>query len=198
LYIGVVQPGHISPFIFVLKGVLSKGRADSLRQIPLRDCDVLLHEAGAPPIHTPISVLKDLPEKVRERLYVVHTSALPPDCGLRVAPSGTAGTIRLDQRRKGKNGNLLLPTIHDGDMSQSITSMKNNNSAGVLATPALDDGGHPSLSVLGACNSPSLADIAKLSAGDKKVPPLVFLRPTCVSDAWFILNLLSAVPFFSR
>jgi hypothetical protein len=30
-----------------------------------------------------------------------------------------------------------------------------------------------------------------------KLPPLVFLRPTCVSDAWFILNLLSNVPFLS-
>jgi hypothetical protein len=76
--------------------VLTKERADDLRRLPLQDCDVLLHEAGAPPIHTPLSVLNELPEKVKLRLYVVHTSALPPECGLRVAPTGTAGTIRLD------------------------------------------------------------------------------------------------------
>ena len=66
-------------------GVLSHGRADDLRAMPLQDCDLLLHEAGAPPIHTPLTVLQELPERIRNRLFVVHTSALPPDCGLRVA-----------------------------------------------------------------------------------------------------------------
>ena len=164
---------------------------------------MLLHEAGAPPIHTPISVLQELPEKVKERLYIVHTSALPPDCGLRVAPTGTAGTIRLDQRRPGgKDGKLLLSGGENGgNLGQSVTSTtssKHNESNGELNAAALDDGGYPSMSVVGMFQSPSLADISRLSGGAKKLPPLVFLRPTCVSDAWFILNLLSAVPFFSR
>ena len=191
----------VSASLVKTQGVLSKGRADSLRQIPLLECDVLLHEAGAPPIHTPISVLQELPEEVRERLYIVHTSALPPDCGLRVAPTGTAGTIRLDQRRKGgRNGRLLsVGSDNGGEISQSITSARGHNSGGGLDIASLDDGGHPSMSIVGAYHSsPSLADLVKMSAGERKLPPLVFLRPTCVSDAWFILNLLSAVPFFSR
>ena len=182
------------------KGVLSEGRAKSLSEIPLLECDLLLHEAGAPPIHTPISVLQELPEKVKERLYIVHTSALPPDCGLRVAPTGTAGTIRLDQRRHGgKNGRLLSlgSDNGNGDVSNSITSSKNNGSSNPLDVSSLDDGGHPSLSVVGSYSGPNLAEMARVS-GPNKLPPLVFLRPTCVSDAWFILNLLSAVPFFSR
>jgi hypothetical protein len=180
------------------QGVLSKGRADSLRQIPLLECDLLLHEAGAPPIHTPISVLQELPEKVKERLYIVHTSALPPDCGLRVAPTGTAGTIRLDQRRGENKGRGLSLDREKGtiDVSDSLT-LRANGSSNVLDATSLDDGGHPSLSVVGPYSSPSLTDVSKISTTNK-LPPLVFLRPTCVSDAWFILNLLSAVPFFSR
>lgn len=33
-------------------------------------CDI----AGVPPIHTPVSVLAALPEDVKKRLYLVHTS----------------------------------------------------------------------------------------------------------------------------
>lgn len=178
------------------KGVLSKGRANSLRQIPLIDCDLLLHEAGAPPIHTPISVLQELPEEVKERLYIVHTSALPPDCGLRVAPTGTAGTIRLDQRRN-KRGQVMSFDSEktNGDTSNSLTP-KTNGSSNAIDISGLDDGGHPSLSVVGSYSGPSLADISRMKT-EQNLPPLVFLRPTCVSDAWFILNLLSAVPFFS-
>jgi hypothetical protein len=82
-----------------------------------------------------------------------------------------------------------------GDQKNAVSSV------GGLDAESLDDGGHPSLSVLGGYRSPSLAELSQLSGfgpDDKRIPPLVFLRPTCVSDAWFILNLLSAVPFFSR
>lgn len=182
----------------------------------MQDCDALLHEAGAPPIHTPISVLQALPEKIKERLYVVHTSALPPDSGLRVAPTGTAGTIRLDQRSGaktngkrlrteeglGQNGSSGIPQTV-GHLYAGVNESRNTggSSIGGFDTESLDDGGHPSLSVVGDYGTPSVAELSHLSGlspDDKKLPPLVFLRPTCVSDAWFILNLLSAVPFFSR
>lgn len=130
------------------QGVLSKGRADCLRQMPLQDCDVLLHEAGAPPIHTPLTVLQSLPDNIRSRLYVVHTSALPPDSGLRVAPTGTSGTIRLD----------------DTTTSQEVIDCVGNESG------QYENG----VSSRGAIS-----------------------RPACISDAWFVLNLISNIPFFS-
>lgn len=170
-----------------------------MRQIPLLECDLLLHEAGAPPIHTPISVLQELPEKVKKRLYIVHTSALPLDCGLRVAPTGTAGTIRLDKRRTGgKNGRLLsVDSERRNEEGPGPLVGKHDESSSVLDVTSLDDGGLPSVSVVGKFDGLTEVEVAKIR-GANKVPPLVFLRPTCVSDAWFILNLLSAVPFFSR
>lgn len=161
------------------QGVLTKERADDLRHLPLQECDALLHESGAPPIHTPLWVLKELPESVKERLYVVHTSALPPDSDLRVAPTGTAGTIRLDELRK----------IPPERRSQ-------RKLLGGMDPASLDDGGYPNLTVYGEFVPPDRNGL-KEDAKATNIPPLVMLRPTCVSDSWFILNLLSAVPFLS-
>ena len=41
-------------------GVLSEGRRDALLNFPW-DRDLILHEAGVPPIHTPMSTLAGLP-----------------------------------------------------------------------------------------------------------------------------------------
>ena len=163
--------------------MLTKQRADSIRQLPLIECDLLLHESGAPPIHTPLEVLLNLPEEVKKRLYVVHTSALPKECELRVAPTGTTDTIRLDG---------LQPTLNG---TTSVTSRSTENNAEEFVK-SLDDGGYPNLTVSGDFVAPIPSQTA-MTSGRGKVPPLVFSRPTCVSDAWFILNLLSAVPFLS-
>lgn len=171
--------------LITYQGVLSKGRADNLRELPLLDCDVLLHEAGAPPIHTPLKVLQELPQEVRDRLYVVHTSALPPDCGLCVAPVGTSGTIRLDVQGHAEAG------LERSAVTGEAPSAKSSSSS------ALDDGSSMSLTVHGAFVAPTQAQLQAAGLYDASVPPLVYQRPTCVSDAWFILNLLSNIPFFS-
>ena len=95
-----------------------------MRNLPLQETDLLLHEAGAPPIHTPLDVLLKLPQRVKRRMYVVHTSALPEGCELRVAPTGTAGTIRLDQVQKapGFDHNFL----HKHQRAGSGTSLRDS------------------------------------------------------------------------
>jgi len=57
-----------------------------------------LHEAGVPPIHTPISILAALPPDVKKRLYLIHTSkkSVPPDSQLKIAPEGVHKTISLN------------------------------------------------------------------------------------------------------
>ncbi len=167
-----------------------------------------MHESGAPPIHTPLEELLKLPSRVKARLYVVHTSALPPGCELRVAPTGTAGTIRLDQltskNHVGRNatdssfvGHSALPSAHMNRSSiGSIQEMEENEGDFFEALP-------PTLSEYNSVNKYSLS--SKNFGGQIKLggmignqPPLVALRPTSSTDAWFILNLLSAVPFMSR
>jgi hypothetical protein len=184
--------------VFVSQGVLSAERAKDLRDLPLQDCDILLHEAGTPPIHTPIQVLCDLPDKVKERLYVVHTSALPADCGLKVAPTGTAGTIRLDtfigMPLEGRNA-------HNDPRSGSMF-YTSGRAIGNTSKITFDGSSDKMLNDLGYSFSAIRLRAEEVTEDGevihpRKVPPLVFLRPTSVSDAWFILHLLSAVPFLS-
>ena len=159
-----------------MKGVLAKARADKIRNLPLQKCDLLLHESGAPPIHTPLEVLLALPEEVKRRLFVVHTAELPIDCELRVAPTGTKGTIRLD----GFNSQDINSSTHPISNMISISNISESQHS------------HFDNTYLDSNRGSSFMSSAF------KEPSSVNLRPTCVSDAWFILNLLSVVPFFSR
>ena len=79
------------------EGVLSPARARDLIDFPWHH-DLVIHEAGVPPIHTPIETLRQLPEDVKERMVLVHTTAnnIPADSGLKIAEMGAEGTIRLD------------------------------------------------------------------------------------------------------
>lgn len=202
-------------------GVLSKARADDLRNLPLQECDLLLHEAGAPPIHTPLEVLLQLPERVKKRLYVVHTSALPEGCELRVAPTGTANTIRLDQHKADFNASGVVRQSRDDSSSLTLqedefvwnghSEYETISEEAVAETDAVEGEGRRSSSDSRMMAS-SFAHIAvsqkktgkrqsranSVFQGEAPSPPLVSLRPASSTDAWFILNLLSAVPFLSR
>ncbi|CAJ1915727.1 unnamed protein product [Cylindrotheca closterium] len=190
-------------------GVLSKARGDDLRNLPLQETDLLLHEAGVPPLHTPLEELMKLPQRVRKRLYVVHTATIPEEFDLRVAPTGTAGTLRLDKVPNVSNsqqpiGGARRPraarhshmadddlmawggTINEyevdseppGNKEMSAQSMQYAMTTSFTGTNkkqirhSITDMGHPTV-------------------------PLVGMRPASSTDAWFILNLLSAVPFMS-
>jgi len=79
------------------EGVLTKNRRDFLTDFPWNH-DVIFHEAGLPPIHTPLSYLCSLPEDTRKRIYLVHVNRdlIPKESGLRIAPTGLQSTIELD------------------------------------------------------------------------------------------------------
>ncbi len=79
------------------QGVIGQARRDMLVDFPW-DKNVILHEAGVPPLHTPIEYLCSLPEQVRDRLYLVHVTAdnIPENSGLQIAPTGLTNTIELD------------------------------------------------------------------------------------------------------
>lgn len=78
-------------------GLFSSKRLEELLDFRW-DADLILHEAGVPPIHTPVETLSSLPESIKSRLYVNHISAdkLPPDSGLKLAPPGVEQTLALD------------------------------------------------------------------------------------------------------
>ncbi|KAH9253616.1 hypothetical protein BASA81_008452 [Batrachochytrium salamandrivorans] len=78
------------------EGVLSKGRMQSLLSFPFETADLVLHEAGIPPIHTPVSVLQSLSPNAQSRLYLIHIAEqVAEKSGLRLARVGAEHTIRV-------------------------------------------------------------------------------------------------------
>lgn len=80
------------------QGILSEERRQTLIDFPW-DADLIFHEAGMPPIHTPLPILAAQPEDVRERMYLTHVSAdiLGEERRIKVAPTGLANTLVLHQ-----------------------------------------------------------------------------------------------------
>jgi hypothetical protein len=78
-------------------GIISESRCQELLNFPWHH-DIILHESGVPPIHTPMATLAALPDDVKKRLWVVHTtnSQVPADKGLRAAPVGVENTLVLE------------------------------------------------------------------------------------------------------
>lgn len=78
------------------QGVMSEERQHALTDFPW-DADLIFHEAGMPPVHTPIKVLAEQPEEVRERMFLTHVSPdiIGSETRLKVAPTGLEDTISL-------------------------------------------------------------------------------------------------------
>lgn len=77
-------------------GVISSSRRKDLENFPW-DADLIFHEAGIPPIHTPVSILANLSQDIRQRLYLTHVSSdiLGDETRLKIAPTGIRNTIEL-------------------------------------------------------------------------------------------------------
>ena len=80
------------------RGIISEGRRQSLlHHGSVRPSDLLLHEAGVPPIHTPPAALLQLPEETRRNLRLIHLSdARAQEAGIEKVRAGFEHTIRVD------------------------------------------------------------------------------------------------------
>ncbi|OHD42935.1 MAG: hypothetical protein A2086_17325, partial [Spirochaetes bacterium GWD1_27_9] len=77
--------------------ILTQGRYEELSNFNWNK-DIIIHEAGIPPIHTPINTLLKLPENIKKHIYLVHTdkTKIPPDSGLTIPNTGLSNTIIID------------------------------------------------------------------------------------------------------
>ncbi len=108
------------------QGVISKERYGFLSNFPW-DEDLIFHDAGVPPLHTPVEYLCSLPKAVREKLYLVHVShdSIPKDCGLKIAPIGLSNTVELDVQPSDFDETLeLLSVIMNIDIFKDFTVSK--------------------------------------------------------------------------
>lgn len=80
------------------KGLFSKERYEQLAFPKFEKYDIILHESGVAPIHTPLAVLGSLPEAIKKniRLYHIAEKDIKPEFELKYATLGLQNTIILD------------------------------------------------------------------------------------------------------
>jgi len=78
-------------------GRISSARYDELRNFPWNS-KVIYHEAGIPPLHTPVAYLDSLPGEVRNRIVVYHIARkdFPATTDLRLACFGMEHTLYFE------------------------------------------------------------------------------------------------------
>ena len=82
------------------RGIISEARRQALlHRGSVQPSDLLLHEAGVAPIHTPIEVLQKLPENVRKGLHLIHIggkrAAQAAEVGIETVRVGFENTLRV-------------------------------------------------------------------------------------------------------
>lgn len=77
------------------EGILDQKRYEQLLDFPW-ESDLIFHEAGVPPLHTPVQILAKLPKQIKDKILLVHTGEPPVDSGLKLAQPGMEKTIRLN------------------------------------------------------------------------------------------------------
>ena len=81
------------------EGAISKERYEQLQQFPW-DSDVIYHEGGMPPLHTPITYLNSLDPEIQKKIVVYHIAAKdfppPEETHLTLATFGIENTLYFE------------------------------------------------------------------------------------------------------
>ncbi|HRX16084.1 MAG TPA: cyclic nucleotide-binding domain-containing protein, partial [Spirochaetota bacterium] len=74
--------------------VITIDRFKELKTFPW-DSDIIYHESGIPPLHTPVSFLSSLPQKIQNKIHVYHIAEkdFPKDTSLNLARFGIENTF---------------------------------------------------------------------------------------------------------
>ncbi len=105
------------------KGVLTKERTEFLLNYPW-DADLIYHEAGIPPLHTPVSYLNSLPEFIQKKIYVYHIADkdFPKKTHLNRAKFGIGETVYPElPKMKHEEAYRILDVFSRIDVFQDLT-----------------------------------------------------------------------------
>ncbi len=104
-------------------GIFKKTRYQFLSEFSW-DYDIIYHEAGIPPLHTPVSYLGTLPPEIQKKVYVYHIAAkdFPKDSHLTLAKFGIEHTLYPDIPKVHHGGAIdLLDTLNNVDLFKDFT-----------------------------------------------------------------------------
>ena len=85
------------------KNVLTKHRYKELMNFPW-DADLIYHEAGVPPLHTPVAYLNSMPAEIQKKIVVYHISTkdFPKKTDLTLATFGIGNSIYIPIKEEGE------------------------------------------------------------------------------------------------
>jgi len=107
-------------------GVIDARRARELKSFPWQS-KVVYHEAGVPPLHTPVAFLAARPLEVRRRTVVYHIAQkdVPTGSGLALSRFGIENTLYLPTRSPGYEGTYgVLNVLKHLDFLETLTVEK--------------------------------------------------------------------------
>lgn len=107
-------------------GFISEARKNELNYFPWHH-KLIFHEAGVPPLHTPLSTLEKLPLKVKKRMRLLHVSEsqLDESSPLQIAKPGLENTIILREKPREKDKNVMyLETVARVDIFKDFKIKK--------------------------------------------------------------------------
>ncbi|KAL4474591.1 hypothetical protein ABPG73_016094 [Tetrahymena malaccensis] len=107
---------------FKRQGIFGQKRYEQLANVKFNN-DIIIHEAGVPPIHTPQTVLASLPIHIKNKMMLIHIAEkdLLKDSGLKIAKHGIENTLILHPSGFHKN----MDTLRRLDLLSSIDIFEN-------------------------------------------------------------------------
>ncbi|MCO4781306.1 MAG: cyclic nucleotide-binding domain-containing protein [Candidatus Cloacimonetes bacterium] len=107
-------------------GFISEARKNELNYFPWHH-KLIFHEAGVPPLHTPLATLEKLPLKIKKRMRLLHVSEsqLDESSPLQIAKPGLENTIILREKPREKDKNVMyLETVARVDIFKDFKIKK--------------------------------------------------------------------------
>lgn len=108
------------------KGALTRDRYDELQNFPW-DSNVIYHESGIAPLHTPIKYLNSLPKDTQKRLVIYHIAKkdFPKETDLRLAAFGIENTLYFETKSPHyESAYRVLDTLKHLDFFNSLSVEK--------------------------------------------------------------------------
>jgi len=124
------------------QGVMNQARYDELCEF-FWDADVIYHESGIPPLHTPISYLNSLPEEIQKKTTVYHIAAkdFPEDTHLTLATFGMDKTLYMDCNTPSfERTYQVLSLFRNLDFLQDVPFFKIHQTMGYLKEESFSKG----------------------------------------------------------
>ncbi len=108
------------------QGIFPESRYAFLKNFPW-NYNIIYHEAGIPPLHTPISYLSSLPEDIQKKITVYHIARkdFPQDSFLNLATFGIENTLYPEiASLKYSNAILMLDVLNHVDLFRDFSITK--------------------------------------------------------------------------